>query len=251
MHVNIKKGRDMSVGFISDEAQVANMRQRVQNSIKPYIVFIIFLLCIKTLYSQNKVFQYIDEMMNKTSDSIGQYDLNVFVIGEVELDSLVHVSYEQKYRYESEYWLTYTNDYITKKSNIPYIKNYKENLSTLIYNNDFFEVENNYNVVLHFIYPQCNEYEKERLDSTFAKGESCRMMGANYERENGIAVDHIIDKSREMYYVDIQGKNQYLLVIMNRTWRQNIIHVSSSRESDTTNTYIKFLIPLSKLQKTQ
>ena len=27
MHVNIKKGRDMSVGFISDEAQVANLRQ--------------------------------------------------------------------------------------------------------------------------------------------------------------------------------------------------------------------------------
>ena len=33
MHVNIKKGRDMSVGFISDEAQIANLHQMGESKI--------------------------------------------------------------------------------------------------------------------------------------------------------------------------------------------------------------------------
>jgi len=239
------------------------MRKYKQNSIKLSMIFIIFLLCVKTLYSQNTVHPFLYDGMNKTSDSIGLYDLNVFVVGEVELDSLVHVFYTQKYRlkskYDSNYYyrITYINNYITKKSNIPLIKNHKGNLNTLIYNNDFFDFEEMYPVVLYFIYPQCNEYQKERLDSTFLKGgRNHRMMSANYEiGKNGYSVEHKInkiDKSRKMYYVNIQGKNRYLLVIMNRTWRQGRIVIQSEPqiESDTTNTYIKFLIPLVSLNDT-
>jgi hypothetical protein len=220
-----------------------------------YFKKIILLFCIPVfggfnILSQNTYDKALFNAMKKESDSIGIYDMNIFIIGEIELDSLVDVCYKQKQRdrrrtgefVEPPIWVSYTNRYITKKDNIPFVIENKDNLNNLIYNNYFFDVETDYNIVRYFIYLQCNEYQKKRLDETFEKGESSNMIGLDYLDYTR----HEIDNEREIYYYNIRGKNKYLLVLMNRTWRRNRIYKISDppTEPDTSNTYIKYLIPL-------
>lgn len=204
-----------------------------------------------TSYAQVKLSLADTMYMNTKSDSIGNYDINCVVIGEVELDNLIYVSYSTKIKnkvitknifnklqaFFCPYYVTYSNGYVTNKNNLSLIKANKKNISNLIYKKDFFAFVDDEMVIKYFIYPQCNDYLRKKLDKTFEYPVSTiKYDTTRYE----------IDKKQGIYYRQIIFPTKFLLVLMNRTWAEsrNVTTSDPPKLSDTSNTYVKFLIPL-------
>lgn len=211
---------------------------------KIFVIFVLYFLCLD-LFAQNKIFPPIYDYLKKVpTDTIGSYSLNVIVIGVVELDSLMHICYVKS---ESSHKNTPTDrsfgELVTFKYNIPLVKKSHNQLNELIYRSDFFDYETDYNIIRYFIYPQCNEFEKSCLEQTFERGTSDKLF-FHYGQNDW--QDVYQQKYIKISYKDIPDKNRYLLVLMNRTWRRSCIFEQTSPpiESDTSNTYIKYLIPL-------
>lgn len=202
------------------------------------IIALIFIFSInKSLYSQNSICDYFYRNMLKSSDSIGKYDINVFVVGVVKIDSLINVSYKTRIRKKLDKW-EYSSYFITSKNNINFIKIHENDIDNLIYQKEYFELEVDVNVVKYFIYPQCDRYEKLQLDKLFEDNKDCRL--------NILYGDKINIKDR-VSYREIKGNNKFLLVIMNRTWRQNRFFKDDNTKTDNTNTYVKYLVPLGSI----
>lgn len=166
------------------------------------------------------------------SDTLGGYDLNVIVLGIVEIDSLIRV-----WKTPDSWGYGYRPVYTTLK-NLPLIVEYKNHLESLIYRNDFFDMECQWSIIRYFIYPQCSEDVKKRLDSVHQHVRSFEFLCPT--------CDTTINLCEDIKYEKLIGKNEYLLVVMNRTWEETRIiweHDPIIRP-DESNTYVKFLIPL-------
>lgn len=190
---------------------------------------------IKPVVSQNSICDYLYNKIPKTSDSIGKYDINTFVVGVVEIDSLVQLSYEFTIK-KGFSRFKYYSYFITNKRNIDLQQLNTSNIDNLIYQKDYFDLEVDVNVIKIFIYPKCNDSEKLLLDKAFKNSKDCRL---KINLQDNVKID---DK---LSYKEITYPKKFLLVIMNRTWRQNLYFVENSTKDDNSNTYIKYLIPLS------
>jgi hypothetical protein len=204
----------------------------------------------------------------RESDSIGEYDIECIVLGVVALDSLIGITYWYKEPFPNENtWFKLqfkkvqfsTGMFFTQRRNIPLNRSITgENIDLLIRNKDYFLMENRCGVIMEYIYPRCNEEGKKRLEETLL---NCSMVYdvAYMPPLDSSWKDVIKSKSikgkeyiEEAFFYDAyRGKNEYLLVIMNKKWTDSLVYVQSDpmRKTDCSNLYVKYLIPLKPINK--
>lgn len=208
------------------------------------------------------------------SDSIGNYDINCIVLGIVELDSLASFTrwYEEFSGYK--YYFTWisrrthkrhgliklksksqysTGKIYTRSCNIPLNRSMPiDEIKSLVCKKDYFLIENRYNNIMKYIYPRCSDEIKKRLDYTLSN--CCTYMPAKDTSWKDVIKSrkrHGKEDIREgFFYNTYKGKNEYLLVIMNRSWRNLLTFViSEPHEKNDGDLYVKYLIPLKTIHK--
>ena len=216
----------------------------------------------------------------RKSDSIGNYDIDCIVLGIVKLDSLA--SFTRWYEVPCyHYLLTWnsrktnkrhglikikskcqysTGAIYTRSCNIPISRSMSiDEIKSLVRKKDYFLIENRYNNIMKYIYPRCSDEIKKRLDYTMSDYPSWE----NYSHVPMPAIDtswkDVIKirrhgeedtKVRECFFYNIyKGTNEFLLVIMNRRWRNLLTFVIKEPPIiDDGDLYVKYLIPLKPLK---
>ena len=204
-----------------------------------------------------------DMLPIRESDSVGKYDVSCIVMGIVELDSLVGITYWYKapfpennrhFKLRLKKVQYSTGVFYTRMSNVPLNRSMKgENIKLLVQNKDFFLMENRCGVILEYIYPRCDDEEKNRLEYMLS---NCTMIydvaympSLDSSWKDVINSKNIKGKEyiEEAFFYDAYcGRNEYLLVIMNRKWHDLLVNTETEPPQifDDTDLYVKYLIPL-------
>lgn len=232
---------------------------------KNIVTIIIFVVCILSVKAQTvdtsiikdprerNYFIYGERNLNFLKmDKIGDYNISFFIIGEVELDSLINVSYEYTISEKVKGKLFYKRFrfpimgyLITFEKNIPLIASTPpEKLHELLKRKDFFLFERLPRIIKYSVASQCSDTLRQRLNKMIPSGISSSYGNILYSKEDNI----LKDEKNKCYigYRKVIGTNKFLLLLMNRTWEENAnpYLYDPPTEYDTTNTYIKYLIPL-------
>ena len=231
---------------------------------------IIVIICLILIY--NGTYAQSNERLRK-SDSIGNYDIDCIVLGIVKLDSLA--SFTRWYEVPSYYYFFTWNSRKTNKRhglikiksksqystgriytrscNIPLNRSMPiDEIKSLVRKKDYFLIENRYNNIMKYIYPRCSDEIKKRLDYTLSN--CCTYMPAKDTSWKDVIKSrkrHGKEDIREgFFYNTYKGKKEYLLVIMNRIWRNLLTFVQSEPAIiDDGDLYVKYLIPLKTIHK--
>ena len=234
---------------------------------------IIVIICLILIY--NGIHAQSNERLRKT-DSIGNYDIDCIVLGIVKLDSLASFTrwYEVPYYHYFLYWnsrkankrhglikikskIQYSTGTIyTRSCNIPISRSMSiDEIKSLVRKKDYFLIENRYNNIMKYIYPRCSDEIKKRLDYTM-------LDYPTWESHYVVPMPTIdtswvdVIKSRKhgeedtrirecFFYHTYKGINEYLLVIMNISWRNSLTLVTSDPPIEyDDDLYVKYLIPL-------
>lgn len=173
--------------------------------------------------------------MNKESDTIGKYDINVFVIGVVRIDSLTVIQkYKASSKEVSEQLFTYFN-------NITSIVEQDSDFSDLIYTKNCFDIENDKYFIDYFVYPRCSDNLKNVLNITyheFGIDNMCRIE-IQYGNERYL--------TKKIKCKTLVNTNYYILLLMNKSWREsrlNFMYDKTFPSKKTSDKYIKYLIPI-------
>ncbi len=239
---------------------------------------IIVIICLILIY--NGIHAQSNERLRKT-DSIGNYDIDCIVLGIVKLDSLASFTrwYEVPYYHYLLYWnsrkankrhglikikskIQYSTGTIyTRSCNIPISRSMSiDEIKSLVCKKDYFLIENRYNNIMKYIYPRCSDEIKKRLDYTMLDYPTWE----NYSHVPMPAIDTSWEdvikirrhgsedtRVRECFFYNIyKGTNEFLLVIMNRRWRNLLTFVTTDPPIiNDGDLYVKYLIPLKTIHK--
>lgn len=233
---------------------------------KNIVTIIVFVVCILSVKAQTvdtsiikdprerNYFIYGERNLNFLKmDKIGDYNISFFIIGEVELDSLIFVHYQYNVFEKIKRGLfpktlaTPVIGYmITFEKNIPLIASTPpERLHELLKQKDVFLLETKPWIIKYSVASQCSDTLRQRLYEMIPSGIALSW-NSNIpceQKEYFLLKD---EKKRSIYYKKVIGTNKFLLLLMNRTWEESSRYIYSDppEELDTTNTYIKYLIPL-------
>ncbi len=188
-------------------------------------------------------------------DKIGDYNISFFIIGEVELDSLIFVHYQYNvYERIKKGWFYETHatpvigNFITFERNIPLIASTPpEELHKLFQRNDVFKWELEIYLIKYSIIPQCHDDTlKIKLTKITESQRFLEQIKIKNRTNKFVYLYNDKGKGSEVCYEKIIGNNNYVLLLMNRTWEESadIWHHDPPKERDTTNMYVKYLIPL-------
>jgi len=198
------------------------------------------------------------------SDSTQNICPNLFVLGVIEIENPVFITYLKKmskkqFRYENgrtgkwvyspKSFRTYYNGFVTTKTNIPYVLENIKNIDNLIYDTNYYALHLfTWNRFIHTeVSPLCNEEETEML---------------NYMYEDKIVLPNkrivVVDyynKGRTVIakntYCRTVNTNKFLLILVNYDWY--IKHDGMGRRPNyyvipyfpvRKGVYIKVLIPI-------
>jgi len=167
---------------------------------------------------------------NKHGDSVKNICPNLFVLGVIEIENPVLISYSKtesrkQFRYENgrtgkwvyspKSFRVYRNRFLTTKTNIPCVLEKIKNIDKLIYDTNYYVLHrpSPFNDFIHTnITPSCNEEEKKMLNDMyggkFSEVEE-RRINLVYKKETVIA--------KNIYYRTI-NTNKFLLILVNYDW---------------------------------
>ncbi|MBR4453528.1 MAG: hypothetical protein IKS33_04630 [Bacteroidales bacterium] len=224
---------------------------------KNIVTVIIFVVALLSLKAQTEDTSIIKDTLERNyytrfnnfnflkMDKIGDCNISFCVLGEVELDSLIIVNYEYKvvdpfYKHRS----TMTGYFITYERNIPLIASMlPENLHTLIQRKDVFLLEMSPYVIKYSVAPQCSDTMRQYLEQMIPSS-----ITFSYKFDCYGEKQYLLKNEKKESYITYRKYtvNKFLLLLMNRTWEEstNIYMYDPPHELDTTNTYVKYLIPL-------
>ncbi len=225
---------------------------------------IIFVFCIISVKSQSvdtsiikdtcerNFFVYGEKKLNFLNiDKIGNCNISFFIIGEVALDSLIRVYYQYNFYEKIKKGCFYKKhatpvmgEFVTYERNIPLIESTPlEKLHELLKRKDVFLLETKPWIIKYSVASQCSDTLRQQLYEMVPSGISLDWNpNLQYEQKK-----YILPKNEgECYIYKIIGINKFLLLLMNRTWEETSrwIYYDPPREHDTTNMYVKYLIPL-------
>lgn len=228
-----------------------------------YLKLCLFLIIFTSInvhsQTENLLFQN-DMLPFKISDSIGRYDINCIVLGIVEIDSLVGISYWYKAPMSTEnrifsHKVQYsTGLFLTYKKNIPINPNLTyEEVKLLFQNKDYFLIENRVGIIEKYILPRCSEENKKIIEHTLQNSHT--IYDITYTLPIDTSWQYVIKNRKKkgkqipitcFFYNEYKGKNKFLLVLMNRKWANTLIPIESDpmQEPIETDVYVKYLIPL-------
>ena len=188
-------------------------------------------------------------------DKIRDCNISFCVLGEVELDSLIIVNYQYNVHERIKkgwFYVTHatpvTGNFITFERNIPLIASTPpEELHKLFQRHDVFKWELEVYLIKYSIIPQCyDDTLKIKLTKITESQRFLEQIKIKNRTNNFVYLYNDKGNCSEVCYEKIIGNNKYVLLLMNRTWEESadIWHHDPPKERDTTNMYVKYLIPL-------
>lgn len=240
------------------------MKTKRQFNMKIFRLLLIMMLFSKIsamAQNQDSIFNATDERMFLSDmsmrksyydiDSLGNNNISFFVVGTVELDSLIYVGYEYKmdegYYHFRKIKQSVINGFITYEKNLPILKACTpEKLNQLYSRTDVFDKVSDVHLIKYLIAPHSPDSIRIMLEQVVRGYSPYDFIKISFENNEMEELQNNSRKGNRVYYQKIKGKNTYLLLIMNRTWVQSkeVWMIDPPREPDTTNRYIKCLIPL-------
>ncbi len=233
-------------------------------------LFGIFCLTVmfNVIFAQSNNMLCLSDNPISASDSIGKYDINCIVLGIIELDSLVGITCW----YTVPHWRNFlglrlmkkkiqysTGAFYTRRCNVPLEHSVPiEKIKSLIRDRDYFLIENSCGVIMDYIYPRCNEEGKRRLEESLSNSNSVYDVAymppldsswKDVIKSKSVKGKEYIDEA--FFYDAYGGRNEYLLVIMNRRWHDLLVITETEPPQmfDDTDLYVKYLIPLKPINK--